>query len=113
VGAGPSHPARFFARGGQIKIKDSDGFDIKGFSFPKVKKSKFSALTPATLRARTILSAATIDPLSLARVASKSKCDQFSFRGGIIGRSLGVRILAVLFRKAALILRQKILIDMR
>jgi hypothetical protein len=39
-----------------------------------MKKSKFSALTLAALGARTILSAATINPFSLARVASKSKC---------------------------------------
>ena len=36
VGAWQSNPTRlFFAKGGQIKIKDLDGFDIKVFPFPK------------------------------------------------------------------------------
>jgi hypothetical protein len=36
VGAWQSNPTRlFFAKGGQIKIKDLDWFDIKVFSSPK------------------------------------------------------------------------------
>jgi beta-xylosidase len=38
-----------------------------------MKKSKFPALALATTAAQTVLSAATINPFSLARVASKSK----------------------------------------
>ena len=38
-----------------------------------MKKSKFPALALATIAAQTILSAATINPFSLARIASKSK----------------------------------------
>jgi arabinan endo-1,5-alpha-L-arabinosidase len=38
-----------------------------------MKKSKFSALALATIAAQTILSAATINPFSVARVATKSK----------------------------------------
>jgi hypothetical protein len=45
-----------------------------------MKKSKFSALTLAALGARTILSAATINPFSLARVASKIKFPSVQFQ---------------------------------
>ena len=65
--------AVFFAKGGQIKIKDLDGSDIEVFSSAKMKRSKCPGLAPATIGAQTILSAAIISPFSLACAASKSK----------------------------------------
>ena len=65
--------AVFFAKGGQIKIKDLDGSDIKVFSSAKMKRSQSPGLTPATIGAQTILRAAIISPISPARAASKIK----------------------------------------
>jgi hypothetical protein len=65
--------AVFFAKGEQIKIKSLDWFRYQSIFIPKMKKSKFPALARATIAARTILNAATINPFSLVRVASKSK----------------------------------------
>jgi hypothetical protein len=45
-----------------------------------MKKSEFSVLAPATIAARTVLSAATLNPFSLAHVAPKSKCLSVQFQ---------------------------------